>query len=328
MIPLELYYNRLNASLNEFIEAVEYVDVAEGAPASLKVTLCNADGRFTRGWACTKGDALALKFGAATPEQLSIAEVSVQSVPKLVMWTASAIPATTAAPSGRGGGSPPPKSGALVTDAKSWQQSLQNVRLSAVARKVCDECGLTLKYVAKSDPQIAYVSRCRETGYKLLTRLCRRYALGVRATAADVQIISRPAVSTGSSGSTAQQAIDLPLSQIEAFSNTAALAASKVQSARMDPRAGKVVRATAGDGDGAPVSLVFDADDADSVYSEAVLDAVAAQLTVVPDARFVAGAILQIPGYGLRQVTEMRYNRTGDGETMTLQTRGASVQSF
>ena len=323
MIPLELYYNRLNASLNDFIEAVEYVDVCKGAPASLKVTLCNADGRFTRGWACTKGDALGLQFGAATPEQLSISEVSVQIVPRLVTWTASAIPATTAAPSGRGNGSPPPKSGALVTDARSWQQPMRNARLSAVARTVCNECGLTLKYVAKSDPRVSYVGRCRETGYRLLTRLCRRYGLGLRATASDVQIISRPSVSGG-----AQEAIDLPLSKIEAFSNTTALAASKVQSARMDPRSGKVVRAASGDGDGAPISLVFDADDADSIYSQAVLDAMAAELTVVPDARFVAGSILQIPGYGLRQVTEMRYKRTGDGETMTLQTRGAGVQSF
>ena len=321
MIAIELQYNRLNASLNAFVEAIEYVDYSGSKPSTLSVTLNNSDGRFTREWACTKGDSLALKLGAALPEALSISTVTIQAAPRMVTWTASAIPATTRAPSGRGGGSQPPASGAFVADSKSWTPELQNVALSAVARRVCSECGLTLRYLAARDPKIPVVSRYMETGYHLLTRLTRRYALSVRATAGEVQIVSRP--STSGAGASVQTRVELPLSRIIDLGSTEALAVARVQSARYDPRAGMPVRSMSGDGDGPVAPLVYDAEQAADIYSAAALDALSAQLTVYPDERLVAGTILQIPGFGLRLITEMRYNRTGDAESMILQTRGA-----
>lgn len=320
MISIELQYNRLNASLNAFVESVEYVDYSGTRPSTLSVILNNADGRFTREWACTRGDSLGLKFGAARTEALSISSVTVQAMPRTVTWTASAIPATTSAPSGRGKGEAPPAGGALVADSKSWTPELQNVRLSAVAQRVCSECGLTLRYLAKNDPVIPIVSRCMETGYHLLARISRRYALSVRATASEVQIVPRPATRSGGG---AQSSVALPLSAIVALGSSESMAPAKVASARFDPRKGEAVRSSYGDGEGAIGDLVFDADDAGALYSDAVLDSMAAQIDVTPNEKYVAGAILQIPGYGLRVITEMRYTRTGDTESMILQTRGA-----
>lgn len=317
MISFDVLYNRLDASLLPFLESVEYADTIGREPSTISVSLCNADGRFTREWACTKGDALSLRFGAATPEPLAISEVSVEAVPRLVTWRASARPATSKAPSGRGGGTPPPSSGALVSDKRSWDSMLQ-VSLRAVAQRVCDECGLTLRYSSRANPTIPEVARYNETGYHLLERFARRYGLAVRATAAQVQIVARP----GTPEAPAQASVDIPGSAIISMRNTEALKVAKLQSARVDPRTGKPVRASVGDADGAIVSLGYSMEDAASIYDEAVLDALAGEISVYPDARYVAGAIANIACVGLRVITQMRYNRTGDAETMVLQTKG------
>lgn len=319
MIELDLLYNRISASLLPYVESIEYVDACKGKPSTLSVTLCNADGRFTREWACTKGDALSLKMGPAEPELLSIDTVGVQPVPRLVTWKASARPATTKSPANRGSGSHPPSSGALVSDKKSWD-SLVDVSIRVVAQRVCEECGLTLRYTASVNPKVPRLVRFKESGYHLMERICRKYALSIRATASELQINSRPA-SASSPEADGQKAIEIPASAVKTVSASSAVEAGKVQSARVDPRSGTTVRMVQGDGDGGIVSLDFDA--ASDIYSDAVKDAQASTIEVLPDARFVAGVLVKIDGYDLRLVTEMRYKRTGDSENMTLLTRGA-----
>lgn len=319
MMQVDVLYNRLSASLLPFIESIEYVDTSGRSPSALVVTLCNADGRFTGQWACTRGDALSLRFGAATPEPLAITEVSVQHTPRLVTWRASARPATTRAPSGRGGGAPPPSSGALVSDKLSWDSYTAPVSLREVAARVCRECGLELRYAARSNPRILRVSRLRETGYHLLERLCRRYGLAIRATAAQVQIVARP----GTADAPAQTPVEIPGGRIIALRSADSLAVARLQAAYRDPYTGSVDRTVYGDGDGEVMSLGYSVEDAAGVYGEAVLDALASELTVYPDAAYVAGALVKIDGVGLRVVTEMRYTRSGDAEAMVLQTRGA-----
>lgn len=319
MLSFDVLYNRLSASLLPYLESVEYIDTLGKDPSTLAVTLCNADGRFTRGWACTKGDSLSLRFGAATPDPFAISEVSVEAVPRLVTWRASARPATIKAPSGRGKGTSPPSSGALISDKRSWDSYTSTVTLREVAQRVCAECGLALQYSAKTNPRLLRVARFRESGYHLLERLCRMHGLSVRATAARVQIVARP----GTPDAPAQNVVDVPSDAIISVQNTEALKVSRIQSARRDPYTNRVERVSYGDGDGGIVSLGYSIADAASIYDEAILDALAGGLTVYPDARYVAGAVLKIPGLGLRVVTEMRYTRTGDSEQMTLSTRGA-----
>lgn len=319
MIKLDLKYNGLEASLMPFVEAVEYIDFMAGKPSELKVTLCNADGRFSSpAWSATCGDSLSLQWGSARPEPLAISGVGVERVPRLVVWSARSLPVTSSAPSGRGGGAPPPSSGALVDARKSWD-TVHRVRLSDVARRVCAECGIALKYLSKNDPVIAQVARYNETGYHLLERLCRRYGLAVRSTSSAVQIISRPA--THSADAPVQAAIDLPENRIISLQNVDSLPARSVNSVRRDPRSGAVVRRSVGSGDGAAIGLFYDIEDSE-IYDEAALDAQSSQLSVYPDDRLTAGSLLKTP-YGLRVITEMHYNRTGDAETMELLTRAA-----
>lgn len=319
MLSLDVLYNRLSASLLPYLESVEYVDTLGKDPSTLAVTLCNADGRFTREWSCTQGDSLSLRFGAATPDPFAISEVSVEAVPRLVTWRASARPATIKAPSGRGKGTSPPSSGALISDKRSWDSYTSTVTLREVAQRVCAECGLALQYSAKTNPRLLRVVRFRESGYHLLERLCRMHGLSVRATAARVQIVARP----GTPDAPAQNVVDVPSNAIISMQNTEALKVSRIQSARRDPYTNRVERVSYGEGDGGIVSLGYSIADAASIYDEAILDALAGGLTVYPDARYVAGAVLKIDGIGLRVVTEMRYTRTGDSEQMTLSTRGA-----
>lgn len=319
MLSFDVLYNRLSASLRPYLESVEYIDMLGKDPSTLAVTLCNADGRFTREWACTKGDSLSMRFGAATPDPFAISEVSVEAVPRLVTWRASARPATIKAPSGRGKGTLPPSSGALISDKRSWDSYTSTVTLREVAQRVCAECGLALQYSAKTNPRLLRVVRFRESGYHLLERLCRMHGLSVRATAARVQIVARP----GTPDAPAQNVVDVPSNAIISMQNTEALKVSRIQSARRDPYTNRVERVSYGDGDGGIVSLGYSIADAASIYDEAILDALAGGLTVYPDARYVAGAVLKIDGIGLRVVTEMRYTRTGDSEQMTLSTKGA-----
>lgn len=319
MLSFDVLYNRLSASLLPYLESVEYVDTLGKDPSTLAVTLCNADGRFTREWSCTQGDSLSLRFGAATPDPFAISEVSVEAVPRLVTWRASARPATIKAPSGRGKGTSPPSSGALISDKRSWDSYTSTVTLREVAQRVCAECGLALQYSAKTNPRLLRVVRFRESGYHLLERLCRMHGLSVRATAARVQIVARP----GTPDAPAQNVVDVPSDAIISIQNTEALRVSRIQSAWRDPYTNRVERVSYGDGDGGVVSLGYSIADAASIYDEAILDALAGGLTVYPDARYVAGAVLKIPGLGLRVVTEMRYTRTGDSEQMTLSTKGA-----
>lgn len=321
MIAFDLTYNELGADvLMPFVESLEYTDFYKNAPSKLRVSLCNADGRFMKSWRATCGDSIAIKYGTATAEPMAISSISAGLAPAVVTWEASGIPATTASPQGRGAGFPPPKSGALVAERRSWD-SKSNVSLLRVAELVCRECGLSLKYTAKVRPNIPHVGRLNETGYHLLERLCRRYGLAVRATASEVQIVARPA-SKATAAAPAQATIMIPRANIIAIADADSLPAANVKSARRSPRSGKVIRESAGAGDGAGIGLNFSADSPDEIYAAAYLESRASVLDIIPDSRIVAGCIVSTP-YGLRLVTEMLYTRTGDTESQRLTTRAA-----
>ena len=317
MLPFSLRYNGLPGELMPYVESLEYTDTSGKDPSTLTVVLCNADGRFTASWSCTAGDALSVSFGAARPDPLAISEITVNAVPKTVTLRATSRPATTKSPSGRGGGVRPPSSGALVTDKRSWD-SADSLSLKAVAGRVCEECGPPLRSLSKANPTIAHVARYNETGYHLLERYCRRYALTVRATASEVQIVSAPA----SKSAPAQASVAIPVRLIESLGNTDGLKPAKVQSVRRSHRTGRVLRGDAGDGDGEIVSLSYSAESAEALYTEAVRSALVGELDVYPVSGVMAGTLVQIDGFGLREVVTMRYAVSGNSERMTLVTRG------
>lgn len=321
MIDFDVVYNKLDSpSLLPFLEAASLVEVTAGKASTLNLSLCNADGRFTGTWAATKGDSIALKMPPAGLMTFAIKKISVQASPRVVTWEAEARPSVSKSPSGRGSGSPPPSEGAIVSDKRSWNDGpLKNKTLREIAERVCRECGLTLKYVAKNNPKIEYVSRYNETGFHLLSRLAQRYGLGVRASAGTVSIIG----AQRSEDKSPPVSVAFSADKIISLSKVDDVKPAAVKSARLDPRRAVDVRYSAGDGDGTVTALNFDADGAADIYSADVASGQAAQMQIVPTVGIVAGSVLNIEGYGLREVTEMRYNRGGDGETMTIITRAA-----
>ena len=320
MIAFDLLYNRLpSPSLGPWVESVSLVDRVSSRASTLSVTLCNADGRFLGPWRATNGDSLALSMPPAAPDVYSITKITAGRAPSVVTWEAEGRPATTSAPSGRGNGTPPPSSGAFVSVKKSWEEPLRGVDLRAVAVRVCAECGLSLKYVAKSNPKIAHVARYNETGFHLLDRLCRRFALTLRATSGAVTILPLQAVNEPSPAAT----VAVPGDGLITYSASDTIAARSVRSARLDPRSARPVRMQSGDGDGTDIDLDYDADAASELYAASVASAAVAVVDIVPLAGIVAGSIVDIPGLGLREVTEMRYNRTGDTERMSITVRAA-----
>ena len=321
MIDFDVVYNKLDSpSLLPYLESASLVEVTAGKASTLSLSLCNADGRFTGTWAATKGDSISLRMPPAGLMTFAIKKISVQASPRVVTWEAEARPSVSKSPSGRGSGSPPPSDGAVVSDKRSWSDGpLKNKSLKEIAQRVCSECGLTLKYCAKENPNIEYLARYNETGFQLLTRLARRFGLCVRASAGSLSIIG----AQRSGDSSPPVSISFNVENIESVQTVSDVSPASVKSARLDPRSGESLRFSSGDGDGVVESLNFDADGAADIYDASVASGQAGQMQIVPTAGIVAGSVLNIPGYGLREVTEMRYNRTGDGETMTILTRAA-----
>lgn len=320
MLPISLLYNRLpSPSLLPWLESITYTDRMAGRASTLAVSLCNADGRFLSSWRATLGDSLSLRIPPASAEAFAITKIAFIRAPAVVTWEAEAKPATTRSPSGRGSGTPPPSKGALVSQRISWPQEVKGVRLSELAQRVCGECGLSLRYVAKSDPRIAYTARYDETGYHLLSRYCRRYALELRATASEVIIMA--AQSQGDKSPPASMSIGGGV--ITALAQASDVTPRSVRSARLDPRSAKPVRLSAGDGIGVDIDVGYDADAAAAIYAAAVAESVQASVDIVPTAGIVAGSIVDIAGVGLREVLEMRYTRSGDAERMSLTVREA-----
>jgi len=321
MIDFDVLYNKLDCpSLLPYLESAELVDVAAGRASTLRLSLCNIDGRFSGSWRGTKGDSISLKMPPAGSVTFAISKITIQAAPRVVVWEAEARPSVSRAPADRGSGSPPPKSGAVVSDKLSWKDGpLKGKTLKDIALRVCGECGLTLKYCARDNPIYPYVSRHDETGFHLLTRLARRFGLCVRASAGTLAIIGAQR-----SGDTQPPAsIPFPRSKILSLSSVSDVSPASVKSARLDPRSGKAVRKSAGDGDGTNILLDFDAASAEAIYSADVASGQATQIQIVPTSGICAGSILDIEGSGLREVTEVRYNRAGDSESMTLITRAA-----
>lgn len=321
MIDFDVVYNKLDSpSLLPYLESADLVEVTAGRASTLKLSLCNADGRFTGSWQATKGDSIALRMPPAGLMTFAIKKISVQASPRVVTWEAEARPSVSKTPSGRGSGSPPPSSGAIVSDKKSWTDGpLKNKTLKEIAEKVCSECGLSLKYCAKNNPKIGYIARYNETGFHLLSRLASRHGLGVRASAGTVSIIG----AQRSEDTSPPASIEFPVNKIISLSRVDDVKPAAVKSARLDPRSDKAVKYSSGDGDGTVIALDFDAESAGDIYNADVASGQAAQMQVIPTVGVVAGSVLNIAGYGLREVTEMRYTRSGDAETMTILTRAA-----
>ncbi len=318
MLPVVLSYNRLNADLLPLCEAVTLTERLSGKASTLVVSLNNSDGRFTGAWAATKGDSLSISLGAAAPEQYSIDKISVNYWPRVVQWSCSARPRTTSSPSGRGKGSPPPKTGAIIDSKKSWP-TIPAITFRALCAKVCTECGLSLKYTAQKDPNLANVARYNETGWQLITRYAKRYSLGVHGSADTLTITApKPAEST-----IPPAAFIVSFFNVETLANAKDMTPQKVVSARFDPRSQKAIKFEAGDGDGQEIDVSFDADDPVAIYSEAVRNKQAEQVSIVPDARAVAGAVVTIGTLGNYEITEMVYTRSGDNERMSIKTRAA-----
>lgn len=318
MLELEVKYNRLDADISRFVESINLVERIGREAGTLDVTLCNADGRFTRDWQATQGDSLSVKLGTIPAEPYSIMSVTVSTSPKTVTWQCKARPATTKSPSGRGSGSHPPAKGAVVDTKLSWP-SIASISLSGLLARVCDECGLQAKYCPKKDPKLTNVVRYNESGWHLLDRYARASGYSLRATATTVSII---APKQSDNGGQKQVSIAVPSSDILSFGSADGIKPAKVQSCRYDPRSATVVKSSAGDGDGDEIGIDFDIDDAASLYDDLMLMKIAQTLTVIPDAKYVAGAVLKIAGSDVSmQVTEMTYSRTGDAETMQLSTR-------
>lgn len=311
MIDIGLKYNALNTtrSLVPFVESVDLTDVRSGRASTLRITLNNADGRFTGDWRGTRGDAIAVDMPPAKTENYAIKTIRIQQSPRVVVWEAEARPATTKTVAGRGS--------AIVSEKKSWDKYRKNVTLKAVAGEVCSECGLTLKYCAKPNPEFSYVSRYNETGFHLINRLARSYGLDVRATAGELIIMG----GVPKTEKSPVKPISVELAQVQSFGVSQEVAASSVQSGRLDPRKAAPVRHSAGDGDGVSDDADYDLDDASAIYDATRASAQSSEVTIIPRAGVVSGCVVQIADFGLREVTQMRYTRTGDAETMTLTTR-------
>lgn len=321
MIDLEILYNKIGApSLSPYIESVSLVDIASGKASTLSVTLCNADGRFTGQWRATKGDSISLSMPPAGSVSFAITRVIVQDRPRLVTWEAESRPAVSKAPKDRGAGSPPPSSGAIVRDKKSWDDGpIRGRRLKDIADRVCRECDLGLRYLAKDNPVIAHCARYNETGFHLLARLCRRFGLDVRASAGSVSIIGLQRSADASPPASMRFSTDKIISLLKVDD----VSPSAVASSRLDPRSGKARSAQSGDGDGVVSFFDFDVEISSAVYDAALASSMTAELAVVPTPGVVAGCVLDITGAGLREVVEVRYTRTGDSEQMTLKTKAA-----
>lgn len=318
MLELTVTYNRLSADISRFVENLNLTERIGREAGTLDVTLCNADGRFTRDWQATQGDSLSLKLGTIPSEPYSITSVTVSTLPKTVTWQCKARPATTKSPEGRGSGTKPPAKGAVVDTRLSWP-SIASITLSGLLAKVCGECGLKSRFCPKKDPKLTNVVRYNESGWHLLDRYARSSGYSLRATADTVSIIAPK--QSGNAGT--QTDVHVPMSAILALGSAEGMKPAKVQSRRYDPRSAKIVEVSAGDGDGDELGFDFDIDDASSLYDDIMLSKLAQTLTVIPDARYVAGAMISVDSIGRLQVTQMTYSRTGDTETMQLSTRSA-----
>lgn len=318
MIDLAVTYNRLEADISMWIEGFSLVEKDGKDASTLEITLCNADGRFTGAWQAMQGDSVAIRLGVVPAENYSIRSIAVSHAPKTVKWQCVARPVTTKSPSGRGSGSPPPKSGALVDSKKSWD-AIPEISFSGLLARVCSECGLTPKYYPRTNPTLKNVVRYNESGWHLLDRYARGHGFSVRATSDKVQIIAP--VAKQNDAKVEQQKISIGNEQILRFGGASKLAPAKVQSRRFDPHSAQIIEHSAGDGDGEAIDVSFDADGPAMLYDAIVMSGMARTLEVIPDARLVAGALIEIDGAGTMQISEMRYNRTADRESMQITTK-------
>lgn len=320
MLELSIAYNKLqDDSLLVYAENITLTERLCGKASELSISLCDVDGRFSVGtYRATKGDALSVKLGSVAAEQYSIDSISVQFCPRVVTWNCTARPRTTSSPSNRGNGAKPPDSGAIIDSRQSWATK-QNVSLKATCQEVCNACGLLLDYRPKNNPMLPMVARYNETGFALVSRLCRRYGFGVRATADRLIVLA----STPKDDSSPPAEIVVSRDAIIGIQFATKIKPQKVKSARYDPRTQETIAHAAGDGHGAESVFDFDVDDAAAVYAFSALATKVSAVDVIPDARFVVGAVINIENVGTFQINEMQYSRSGTAESMTLTMKAA-----
>lgn len=311
MISMALRYNRVDAELAPFCESVQVIERLKGA-GEISITLCNVDGRFTGSWAAVHGDAVSVKFGKAKDEQYAIKTISINENPRVVTWTCTARPVTTARPAGGGAKSPPPEKGAIIEKKKSWD-SISETSLKDLLGKVCGECGLKPEYHAKENPKLKNVTRYRESGWALLGRYARANGKEIRSTAGSVIICD----AGGAKAKVADQIeVEINPSSIKTFSVASDIKPAKVATSAFNPRTKKVETQTAGDGDGIEIDLDQTQNgNVQSIYDE--LGAQMRQIEVVPDERLLTGVVVRYGGKAMR-IDEMHYTRTADSEAMTL----------
>jgi hypothetical protein len=133
MIDVKLQYNKLACDLMPFCENIQYTDRKSGSASTLNIVLNNADGRFLRNWAATKGDGITLNFGQAGGITYSVDKITTSFKQSVVTWNCSSRPRTATAISSRGAGTPPPARGAIV-DEKKTRDTLTNIKFSELLK--------------------------------------------------------------------------------------------------------------------------------------------------------------------------------------------------
>lgn len=317
MLNFSFKYNELTEDgIKPYLESLALIDRLSGTASEITLSLLDVDSRFSSGlWRATKGDGITCGFVGLRDEFYAIDRVTAQNTPSVVTWHATARPRTAKAPKNRGNGYPPPASGALVDSKETWNTEYHK-SYRWVCKRVCDDCGLKLNYLPKENPIIDSVARYRESGFELMQRLGNPHGFAIRATSSEVTVLAAARSVAKSIEALAQpDVIEVSADNILSMMQAAPMKPSKVASARLDPRSGNIIRESAGDGDGAAIELDFDALSPLAVYASR-LGSVGV-LQVIPNAKYCAGARLKINNL-VYSVKEMRYNRTGDNETMSL----------
>lgn len=314
MIDVKLQYNKLACDLMPFCENIQYTDRKSGSASTLNIVLNNADGRFLRNWAATKGDGITLNFGQAGGITFSVDKITTSFKPSVVTWNCSSRPRTTTTINSRGAGTPPPQHGAIV-DEKKTRDTLTNIKFSELLKLIAGECGLKAVYLPKNDPILSYVAQYRESGYDLLTRYAKRYGLELRATATALQIIARSGQNLP-----LQETFELGRDNIKGVAQNAEIVPKNAVFSRFNPKTGELDAASVGDGVGADADINGILDDVNSVYDQINLSSALTGLDIIPTFKAVAGSLIKIENT-IVEVLEMTYNRTGDSETQSLRTR-------
>ena len=170
-------YNNKSAtkSLNDFIEELDYSDVASGGSDEASLTLDNQDMRFLRKWKPLKGAKVSFTFKMNDWDKEGIAKSF--KTGKLVVDDLSA-------QGGDGQGSTftmkavsaPVKSGFKDTER---QKTYKNATVKTIASKIAKRAGIALHYEA-GNIKIKEIEQSKESDASFLQGICDDYGLGFK----------------------------------------------------------------------------------------------------------------------------------------------------